>query len=1387
LRYDFDLASKYFFTYLGKNFLENRNIKLTSNQSELTSSRFPTRGVYLFVCLVAALLSIRWSNNGTWRTDNHMIFSFNPMRGLSSSFNIWENRQNMGGTSSAHLPFQYAIMAVIRSVGFSVARAQQVWVCLLLMMGGMGASRLAFALRPRDRVGALVTGVVFITSPFVIGFLFPTWLFVYTVVCPWILAAVIEGSRGLHLWKWSAIIGLTVAAAGSNNIPALAYSMFPAICWAIIVFISVPTARKNFLKLSVRVALLTIPILMPIIIRIVVAKGQLEANLASTETSTIIASNSSWSESWRGFGSWILYYNPGGKLVVRYFESYITSPWLILSTMAIPAIAVAALLFVRGWERLLLAGIAVIAVTLMVGTFSTGAPTLFGQLWEQLLEKTPLFALRNSYKAGSVLLTVIALLMGFLTQELWLRAQGRKFVLIGTATIFVTLFTVSSSALWTGGIYDASHVMKTADVPDYWHEAMDWLGAQESPGSFLVAPPGDAVSYLWGDVSIGDIFPSIAQRPFLLSNFFDSRSPDSNDTVRWLANWLARPGYRSGDLSQIAQRIGLKWVVLRNDLSSNLNSSIPPTQSYDALRNDPGIKLVASFGRFIGGVRAIEILQVADPQEARIVSLTPPTIVSGDAEAWGLLFRSGQQDKDRPFMFSGSMSDSEIGQAIKSGSPIIITDTNTRRSRSFGAINKLLSTNDTNRVRDRFGSSETQTVAQFGDAKSIRETNLSTSTQIAQGTTHQVKSAFDNDLSTSWITGYYSKQALSNSVTVVFNKVEPVTSIELVAASGTNLRGLKEAGILLSDGKYLRATFIDGKSTITFPNELKISGFVLRIENLEPEGVAPFGLSEVIVNRGDGSIIDFGQQERLPIDIADAVGKERLPIDIVNAVGSDPDVLAALAGVDFEFAMQRKRTWIEDLDLKFARTFKAPDQRIFTLTGRIDASGNSSDELLSQLVSTKMKVTGSSRRDGLAKNSAAWTIDGDLSTAWQPEPGEDSILTLDPSGTDVHEISFVFNRPIISSLSSPFIEIREGEEIIKTIDLRTTACQIGSPCILQTDLKVNKKGEPFEIIFPVSSNISASNWSVYEISINEMRNDTIGCINDMILVNGIDTPIRITNRQEILSGLIDFEGCAPTTLNKGWNNLEAGAGVDTVWLTSPGSSDVAIPETHRGKVTSVGSTGVVVESIGPAWVLLPRGLTDYWSATVNGQTVPTVALDTQTGIQINSTGQFTLVLRHKLESWYRFAAILGVIFTLLCLALSLWPRRIRPGTRNNYSTDFHLSAFAPFATVGSGMMILLIGGVSSWCTAGIFIIVWWKFKVEPSVAVSVALISFIASAVTALLPVNSSLSILPFAWSRNRPLSNSLAQLASVMILTSIFCWSLQRWQSLRQLKSPQR
>jgi len=179
-----------------------------------------------------------------------------------------------------------------------------------------------------------------------------------------------------------------------------------------------------------------------------------------------------------------------------------------------------------------------------------------------------------------------------------------------------------------------------------------------------------------------------------------------------------------------------------------------------------------------------------------------------------------------------------------------------------------------------------------------------------------VRSAFDGDPSTSWLTGYYSKLLSKNSVKVIFNQAEPVKSIILVDALGKDLRRTEQVGVTLLDGSYFKAKFIQGKSVVTLPEKRKITGFILTFESVKNKGNAPFGLSEVIVRRVNGSNVDLSQEERLPVDVADVVE-------------SHPNLLPALAGVDFQFAMERTRTSKDNGDSSFARTFKVPAQRVF--------------------------------------------------------------------------------------------------------------------------------------------------------------------------------------------------------------------------------------------------------------------------------------------------------------------------------------------------------------------------------------------------------------------------------------------------------------------------
>jgi hypothetical protein len=1329
--------------------------------------------IYLPITAVAILLSIRFIEGAYWRGDNHLIFTLNPWREFRSSFSIWDIRHDMGGTRVSYLPLQYAVMASIRALGIGLALAQQIWICFLLLIGGIGSARLSIALRPTEKLMSFVAGLVFMTSPFVVGFLSPTWLFVYTVICPWLLTAIIEASRGNSIWRWSAVIGLAFVFAGNNNVPALTYSLIPAVCWAAFLLISSSSSRKNLLKLSWRTLVLLIPLVTPSILRLLATKNALGANLASSETITAIAQSSSWSESWRGFGSWLLYWNPSGRLLVPYFKPYATSPWIILATAALPVIALAAIGIVRSWERLLLAAIAILSVALMVGGYPRSGSTLFGQLWVHLINDSEfIFAMRNSYKAGSALLTVTSLLVALLFAELWKKYRDNKFAVTAGSFIFIIILLTSSSALWTGAFYRTDNSFRTSAVPSYWYESMDWLSKQEGSGSFLIVPPSESVPYVWGSISGGDIFPSIATQPFLLSSFFTEGAVDSRGTVRWLSEWLARPSYKPGDLSPIANRIGLRWVIIRNDLTEG-SSQIPSTLIYDKLRNDPSVQMVSHFGPNNSlGFPAIEILQVGNPAPAKVVPLTPPLIVSGDAEAWGQLSRAGYLNGDKPFQFSGTMTSLDLVSAIESGSSVVITDTNRRVSSSFGATGETLSKFQTYRVYDRFASIESQSIATFGDARSI--TDNSPSALVDLGPKYDVSMAFDDDDSTSWLTGSYAQQTFPYSLNIVLNQPQQLKSFEFIGSSEVDQRRPQEISVILSDGRYFRSNFVDNHAIIILPDGVSSDAFSIVITQLKDSGSAPFGLAEVNITVSDGSELDLARQIRMPHDIFEAVEGNKLALE-------------SLAKVDLEFTMEKLRNWKSDLETSLTRSFEVPSDRTFDLRGWIDLPSYITDDQLSHLISSSTTVTGSSRYEDDIRYSAAWAIDENASSAWEPALNEEPVLKFNNENGTVSKIALVIKQPSISSLAYPFIKIRANNRVVDRIDLRTDGCRDDKVCEIELSLINKAITGKFEIVFPALIEPLSSNWSIGEVVINDRQLQERGCIDDLLSIDGENLPIRLIEGIDKQNGPFEFEGCKTLTLKNGSHVLRTSnkTVVDFVSLKSKQSPENQDSSTIASKVITSSPSKLTVLSTGPAWVLVPRGFNDFWQARVGGVAIPVQQLDAQTAVKIPSAGEFELTVSHKWDLRYRIASIFSMIMAFICIAVTIWPRHKFRAISTDENFEIQLSLAAPLAALGSVMGIILVGNLAGWITSIVFISIWWKFNLTPKVAVFTAAICLTCAGIFAIPPFGPKLTEVTPAWPIFRESSNTLAQQASVMILTALFCWSIESWKNRHQKTLP--
>src|SRR5204863_3712227 len=120
----------------------------------------------------------------------------------------------------------------------------------------------------------------------------------------------------------------------------------------------------------------------------------------------------------------------------------------------------------------------------------------------------------------------------------------------------------------------------------------------------------------------------------------------------------------------------------------------------------------------------VEIYEVRDPLPVTRVAAGPSLVVSGDGAAWPPLARSGVLDQTGPVRYSGTLDGQDLSALLHAGAPLVITDSNRRRTISIAARGETFSTTlaageGPKTTPELFARPGSQTVAWYPDATEI--------------------------------------------------------------------------------------------------------------------------------------------------------------------------------------------------------------------------------------------------------------------------------------------------------------------------------------------------------------------------------------------------------------------------------------------------------------------------------------------------------------------------------------------------------------------------------------------------------------------------------------------------------------------------------------------
>jgi Alpha-(1->3)-arabinofuranosyltransferase len=889
-----------------------------------------------------ALVAVFTNSRGRYITDlllgdNHFSLFWNPGELLGRQQSLWDPLHGLGRTRNNFWPVPTGFMWLIRSVGVPAIVAQRLWHAAILAAAGIGMAVLLRQFRPRVGTEHAVSGLVYMFVPISAVTLHSSYFLLSYGLAPWFATVFLRGVRTERPWRWAAVFALLFFVPGNPNYASLLYALIPVAFTAIyVVHIERSTRWRDVMAWIGRALLLSAIVSAAGLVTTHYEADVVAANLNQTELAEHTAQNSSWFESLRGLGWWLVYFRISRVVALHQFAPYFTSWPAILTSVAVPLLAFVTLGWNRARERLLFGLLTVVGAAIVVGGFPPDSPPPFGELLFRTFDALPsLKGFRGTYKAGAVLALGLAGLLGIGVAALSRRLPTRRWK-FAAAIVAVIAFCTATFPFWTGSLYRTKENLTA--IPQHYRDATAWLDRQSGEGRVLILPSTIEAVYTWGAAG-DDIFDSLLERPHIVRAQVDAQmgTAQAANLLAAVDDYVNSGEYQAGALAPIARRLGIRYVMLRNDLDWAAIHR-PAPSNLDALRNDPELHLRAAFGRPGQGVKGgksararqadadrppVEIFEVDGVDALARVSQGPELLVSGDGRAWPTLARTGFLSTGAPVRYTGDLPHEDLARALENGAGVVVTDTNLRRVQSIPGASDLASSSPLltdgesvygREVQDLFGRRNSESVAWYPDGMRISASGRApfAAFQPAAGPAN----AFDGVDLSSWAAGGYLEDPTGEWVRADFKSPHDLDRLRIVRAA-TGTRVVTKVRLDFSDGSRVSARITGAAREVTFPP--RTTRWVrLTITGVHGSGTRPVGIAEIGIPG-----INLRQQVQLPTDVVDAATE-------------DPELGRLLAGAPLTYQFTRLgRVTPTGFPVEFDlhRRVRTPFAAEYTLTG----------------------------------------------------------------------------------------------------------------------------------------------------------------------------------------------------------------------------------------------------------------------------------------------------------------------------------------------------------------------------------------------------------------------------------------------------------------------
>ncbi|QFG24067.1 DUF3367 domain-containing protein [Actinomadura sp. WMMB 499] len=676
----------------------------TAADADAAAARLRDRLRAVACCCALTALAF-FTKPGLILADTKIDMAVNPLGFLGGALHLWSPEQfgQLQNQAVGYLFPMGPFYALGDLAGMPAWITQRLWLALLMCLAFTGTLRLAGRLGvggPRSRPFAAMAYALAPNALSTLGLISSEYMPV--AMLPWIvlpLVSAIAGDTGRL--RAAARSGIAVACCGGINATAtLAVLIVPALY-----LLTRPRGTFRF-RLAAWWSAAVAAAIAWWLIPLVLTGTYGFSWLTYTEKASTTAGPTGLVNVLRGAERWVNYLVADGQIWSPVGYGLALAPLAMLCTGAVAALGLAGLVGRLLPERTFLLLTLLSGLAILTAGHLSDLPGLFAGDVRALLDGA-LAPFRNLHKFDAVIRLPLALGLAhaLVAAARWLRRRRpdedpeidypRRGGLAGRFRAAAVLPVVAAVALGGIGLTGASRGLSGSGsferVPGYWQDAASWLNERAGRQGVLAVPGAAFGEYLWGR-PMDDIVQPLLDARWGVRQLVPAGSPGYTRALDAI-DLQARSGKPSPGLSEFLGRMGVRYVLVRNDLRRESLEGGHPARVHEALDGSPGLRRVAEFGPPVGHTPAddavsaldqlypaLEVYEVAGAAPvATLAGAADPVRVLGGPESL-LTMADGGALPDGPVLLNGDAPDLG-GTPVVSDSPRLVR-------RNFGELHQ---------------------------------------------------------------------------------------------------------------------------------------------------------------------------------------------------------------------------------------------------------------------------------------------------------------------------------------------------------------------------------------------------------------------------------------------------------------------------------------------------------------------------------------------------------------------------------------------------------------------------------------------------------------------------------------------------------------------------